>query len=81
MTSSLLVEGPGALVLARVAGVVVHVGAPLDALALAVGVEALLVAARVLARVRQAVHAAHRHRFLRKRVTSQRMHDDVTSHG
>ena len=65
-----LVVGAGTLVGAHVAGVVLDVLAARDALALAALVEAFLVAARVLARVRQTVHAAHAHRRLHRRTTT-----------
>ena len=61
----LAVVGAGALVVANVAGVGVDVLAAGHALALALGVEPLLVTARVLGRVRHSVDAARRRDFLR----------------
>ena len=62
-----LVVGAGSPVGADVSGVVLDILATGDALALAALVEALLVAARVLARVRQTVDAADAHRCLQQR--------------
>ena len=59
-----LVVRPGFLVAADVAGVLGGVRASGGALALAAVVEALLVTSRVLARVRQTVHAAGTRRAL-----------------
>jgi len=61
LASMRLVVRPGALVSADVSGVVLDVLAPADALALAALVEAFLVTARVLARVRQTVDPADVH--------------------
>lgn len=67
----LLVVGILALVAADVAGSVGHVLPPLHALSLAAGVEALLVRARVLARVRQPVYSTRLHSFLWTETSAQ----------